>query len=818
MRITTSSSEDALLAVRILYKIAYLLPEGFEDSPAHSLGLRKDRRIQQLVECADPHLKKLSTIELARYLWAYTKLSIDMGDVNSLISVLKEYDVRVSDILVRKREEDTHEDSPVPSREEVAAMIWTLGCLKDSYGIHDVDLMQDLITLFRQSKDGLFTGMNSRLIVRVLWSLVVYGKEVSRPCVDIYMTGINIVLANLHEFSAANKISLLWTAAEYNLHDKHVVYPLLAGILRDIREQPFNAQELVYLSEALRLHSQELRKKYVHLLTDKAAGKYVVESPSHLVEGAGGYYDWDLDSLLDAIETMSKLVSTIVRIVAKMEHAPSQSLLIAALRAYIATELHPDYSIADAKTYLDILFNKIETWYIVGNKTAHVPAKSAVMLLEALIQRPEHTHLLATQLNAASRHSTIQTVNRSALGIWELVIAQPRWHDIAGRLAVIITSRSVEVDDKEHLVLATYGVAALGHTYRPLYRVARRATQNHLNELSASSLSKLMVTIAAEDTASFASGGGLSVKLDNEFVDQIITHLLSRASKLTSVQELVQSMVSIAVLGRLATNGSKLLREEEEDSSALHIDTQSLRFLSAGQLMQLHWAMGRLPKGLFEDATARSVRAELQRREFSPHSLHALDDLALQHTFLLVKSFVDATLAKDDVEMSLKEKACSALVEQCAQLFGQSNFSTHQAFDLDFGHALDVPVRVDKPVKVRTEDEEGNEANEVKRLSVLIDTLQAFIELQHYSEALIGLTEQVLKNRQVFTSSNTCGVSRGKLRAQLTLAFRYGVLSELVGVYRGRPESTGQRRGKGPYPTLGVQGLLSRFFPAMSKP
>eukprot|EP01031_Cornospumella_fuschlensis_P032915 gene32916-39806_t len=98
MRITTSSSEDALLAVRILYKIAYLLPEGFEDSPVHSLGLRKDRRVQQLVECADPHLKKLSTIELARYLWAYTKLSIDMGDVNSLKNVLKEYDVRVSDI------------------------------------------------------------------------------------------------------------------------------------------------------------------------------------------------------------------------------------------------------------------------------------------------------------------------------------------------------------------------------------------------------------------------------------------------------------------------------------------------------------------------------------------------------------------------------------------------------------------------------------------------------------------------------------------------------------------------------------------------
>jgi hypothetical protein len=308
----------------------------------------------------------------------------------------------------------------------------------------------------------------------------------------------------------------------------------------------------------------------------------------------------------------------------------------------------------------------------------------------------------------------------------------------------------------------------------------------------------------------------MSVKLDHEFVDQVAINTLKKAKDIDSVKELIHGMTCIAFLGRLSSSGTKLQWTSSDaasktgvstppasvsvDSKVVDLPTLSLKYLLTKQLIRLQWAIGRLPVGIFSTGTSQKLRAELEKRLLftkSPDIIEPKDKVAIQDTFLFVKTLTDSNALKDNRYDYLKDKICSALMNHCEILVSKTSSKSLLNYSLG---------------KFSTYEKE----NFVMKLSLLIDSLQSFIELGWFHNEMVSLCSRYL--HQISSLEEQEHVSN--IHTKCAIYFKRGVLEELLKVYQKLPLGKGakgnkQQRGGSSLPSTSQRtkhGLFSRFF------
>lgn len=239
MRIVSAKDDDALLATYTIQKLASL---SVKASNQVKLDTR-DRSFQQLIECVELRISKLKTIDLARYLWGLTVLGASRDDIQA---VLTEYSIRLlrySQVLGTTGSglsTTSEDDSAITTGScntsvnasnsstvdetvaKLADMIWTVGCVKDTQSSWTNEtLAQHLCTTLSITASSAFTRLNTRLIVRVLWSLAIHNLS----NYDLFSNGLSSVLHRpLEELSPSNSVILLWSCSQhfsYSMHSNH---------------------------------------------------------------------------------------------------------------------------------------------------------------------------------------------------------------------------------------------------------------------------------------------------------------------------------------------------------------------------------------------------------------------------------------------------------------------------------------------------------------------------------------------------------------------------------------------------------------------
>ncbi|KAJ1396909.1 hypothetical protein B484DRAFT_407181 [Ochromonadaceae sp. CCMP2298] len=175
-----------------------------------------------------------------------------------------------------------------------------------------------------------------------------------------------------------------------------------------------------------------------------------------------------------------------------------------------------------------------------------------------------------------------RTVRR--LLVWEHIARDPRWHRVAGRLAVRCTLGAAEARlESGELVSANWALALLGHTYYPLLLKAQTDIQTNIQtniqaENNADNnadktpspdvLARLVVALAAGRAALWVGApqsqtmsgsgplsgmtgglGGLG-KVDSGFVDATVAASMRTIGSVRSLRDAVQALVAAAGLGR----------------------------------------------------------------------------------------------------------------------------------------------------------------------------------------------------------------------------------------------------------------------------
>lgn len=881
MRISMASKDDSFLAVASLYRLANILINLQTDKPLlhrhhihlddhQVLTIDKTRRIEQLCECIELHLSSLGVEDLTKSLWSI--VTIDASE-EYMQKILVEYQDRIKS--------HKHQAKPL-SFEEIALMIWTIGCVKDRYASNSEALIDSLLDVFvakvnhtLQSKTSntgaspssyhpqhhrspfhyfsafthtltstasnmihphfelfhpeMLKVVNSKLIIRMLWSLAVHKN--SHPYqLSIVLQGLKTSISSLPELSITNKVSLLWCCAQFMIDDKTILLPLLKDLEKYIKQSSFDSKnknaasvpqlsvyEIKYITDALCILSHAARKSYIRIVEkNQSSNAANTAQPTSSTGAAIMYSSITETDLLEVLNEINQIIKQLIQysLSRRTEFFESSSSLHGIIGLFQAVTNIELLQFDDTiKEFLDICLARFQRE--VDQK---ISARDAASILEYMVTIPDYTNLLHiemenhhlrdasfTSMNEPTRNKKSSNVGVSnsdakkhGVSVSEMICVNPLWHELGGKLSVICSLSANDIGDKGKIVAATWAVACMGHSYRPLYRVARRATQFTIHELSANCLARLAVSIAKEEAASFATGGGMSVKLDHEFVDQVAINALRRAKEVESLKELIHAMTCIAFLGRLSSSGTKLQWSSSDNGgtaatssndSPLEVPSVATKYLSTKQLIRLQWAIGRLPVGIFSPSTSQALRQELEKRILFtkfPDLIDSKEKVAIQDTFLYVKTLTDSIALKDHKLDYVKDQICSSLMSHCEVLVNK--VSSKSLINYTLG-------------KFSTYEKE----NFVMKLSILIDSLQSFIELGWFHSDMLNLCRKYLQ--QIANIEEQEHISN--VHTKCSIHFKRGILEELLKVYQNLPYGKALKKDK--KKTSG-SSLFARFF------
>jgi hypothetical protein len=671
--------------------------------------------------------------------------------------------------------------------------------------------------------------LSPKLVVRMLWSLALHknaqvnrqNNNINPSQLSFILEGLKTAIQNLPQLTVTNKVSLLWCCSQFQINDKSILLTLLKDLLNYITQsnshfEGLTLYELKYVTEALSSLSHNIRKLYIKTtafnLENNQPPEQEHDSPTDYPQHTRPFHPgnhpqfsspiamlmayhnhspmMNETDIVEVLFEINQIIKELIHQAITNPHGffenPSMSGILGLFTAATNIEiLNYDQEIQVFLNYcLQRFSNEVNT---------KISATDAASILEAMVTIADYPGLLSEnnlvpEANKNNNANSGPKNKKNWSTVAEMIVFSPAWHELAGKLSVIVSLSANEIGDKNKIVASTWAVACLGHSYRPLYRVARRATQFTIHELSASCLARLAVSIAKEEAASFATGGGMSVKLDHEFVDQIAINTLRRATEIESLKELIHAMTCIAFLGRLSSSGTKLQwtsaqhdnlsgaspgNNNNNNKGADGIDRTcelidvtkvAMKYLSTKQLIRLQWAIGRLPIGIFTSQTSNNLRMELEKRVLftqNPDAMESKDKVAIQDTFLYVKTLTDSVALKDHKLDYLKDVVCSGLMNHC-EILVQKN-SSKSLLNYSLG-------------KFSTYEKE----NFVMKLSILIDSLQTFIELNWFHTDMIELCKNYLSVLSTMNEQEHIS----NLHTRCAIHFKLGILDELLKVYQ----------------------------------
>lgn len=783
MRIVNADHDDAVLAATAIQRLAEQLARTAANNQSvdsFKFMTETDRRFEQLVECVELMVAKLSNQDLVRYLWGSTMLAI--GDEAQTTVILNEFSKRLDlhNVMFKNLQGKltSFRDTNLITIEDLAAMIWSVGCVKDSYGWTNLTLVVGLSQALdnyelSDTTDKKFSALSPSLIIRTLWSLA--GHDVRHPVTA--KSGLAKACENISALSPTNCVSLLWCCARFRYFEYTAILKLINAVSFHLNNNAIARNEYFHASEALRsLYSSSKSNFFAAPENDQVTR----------------------ESSIDIMKQISTLLPAFVSHCIK--HLPNLpiSYTITLLRALTVIEFKDSSNIILNDFIADsfVHFNTA----LAANATHPMSPSDASQLLQAMVTVVDYPLMLVKEslkkMPSASDFKvfamTLRNEKKQLLS--QYIQANPSWHRLAGRLAAICCNQHQEIPDKSDLLYASWAVAKLGHAYRPLYRVVRKATQFSLHELSELAFARLIMAIATEEAAAaLNSGSGMCVKLDHEFVDQVALGALRRAHLVQSLDEQINAVKAVAFLGKLAAFNSRSQWSDSSDDSEvkmIEISREKMAYLTTGQLIEFQWAVGRLPPEVVSDKTIADMHEELQERNIHPPSSPAAEyhdggDVSFKDAFLFTRSVVDAK-NPDSKLQSVKDRVCHALVLHAKSMIERPRARSITASIGD--SALEAPPEVVNPM-------------------VLLETIQTFIDLKWYNEEVVALYSAYLDSINKQTDALKS--------ASNEFHFRIGILEELLKKYAALPDSTAAAANE---KRLRIGGkFISRFLLSGSK-
>jgi hypothetical protein len=661
MRILFADDNDAKLSAAAIYRLGSLVAaQANQGVPTSLLRSDLDRRYEQLVECIELRIKSIKVADLSRYLWAATTLrAIDEPQATLAFN---EY--------IRRLKSTNENLNCEISVEEAAAILWAVGCLKDSFGWTSMELVSLLCEILDDI--GAMPSLSTKLIVRVLWSLALHDTYNIDICSEGLLAIDNRGLQNM---PGTNAINLLWSQSQLkDLFNIGLLKRLLERVLTVFENQGMAVAitDTGLASDALLALHKSVQEILVVALSQSCIDAFEVET---------------LQAILNLIKkNIHVLVDCFVcnRITS---NPLSLTILISVMRAAAAAE----------KTTSEIWDFSLSYFEFNFNESASITAVEAAAILEVVTLIPKKLPSLNDDKIFTSQRSNGFTASLSAEDMSSDALMYSsssstqrhdaegtrdiRWHAIAGRLSAICATDAVLAKDKTCLINACWAIATLGYPYRKLLTSVRKSIQFALHELSPNLLAKLVVAVAAEECLTGPSViAGASPKLDREFVDQVALSVYHNLADMTPLQNQISAMVAAACLGRLTSFEMRFTSEpkgigknpdrDRDRQKSVIIELDRLQCLSTSVLIKLFWAIHRLPDGVVASNTMKLVHNEIGTRNLYPSAAERTAGISVTQEMvtkddlkLLARVFSEANILSMP-DNKVEETACHALLHQ----------------------------------------------------------------------------------------------------------------------------------------------------------
>ena len=548
MKVVYADDHDARLAAVAIYRLGSIAASQRIQSPSSSeMQLDVDHRYDQLIECIELRIRSIKVADLSRYLWA--AITLRVVDEDQANFALNEYIRRLS----------SDDESCAITTEEGAAILWAVGCLKDTFGWTSAKL---ITLLCEHLSEGVLSELSSKLIVRALWSLAVHN------CYDADLSKELFAIIDKREFvnlPGTNAISLLWSIAQFkDSIDNDILMRLLdriIDVIGDIEsylrvtEIGLAADALVILDETIRkieiiakgrcnsglqnekfsMEHQNLEdlktlstsiEKTINVLLGRFMITYGSSSSSSLLSISfiisllrvairststhQSLWDFALIQLQNIIQNNNPIsVLEAANILEMIAHVP-RVLLLASSDIDSKDENSFNNSMIDDSnitiTSPSIPLSPLSPTNISTNSSFSQDSTKSSSNTSSSLPTFSRTINITHPLSSTSSPATSTSLSSSEIprfcnskSIQNGITRQPEWHGIAGKLAAITASNSGQIKNKTCLINACWAIALLGYPYRKLLTIVRKRIQFALHELSPNLLSRLVVAVAAEE-------------------------------------------------------------------------------------------------------------------------------------------------------------------------------------------------------------------------------------------------------------------------------------------------------------------------------
>lgn len=671
LKITQSTSVDAKLAVDAIFRLSIIMQS---ESKLKTKNLIDDRRFEQLIECVELQFSNMPVSELIKYIWSLCTLQID-DDIP-----IREYLLEVS----RRVENWTNNDELLPNCDNLIALFWSLGCVKETYELSNTTSTQQITNLIKKSVINNpieFQSISIDLMIRLLWTTAVNHIS-SDSLKEIIFENIGKKISSL---SCSNITTVLWSTSILKIENNTPLHEeSLKTMLQSLQSEDFANQEIPLVIQALLEH-----RSFIN-----TCGRKVLRDDTDNVNA--------YNSLL---KNSDKCVNSLTSICCdRLESLPfSMCIELSQLRSKCKNIGESPESWVLWHHILTQLENIVHHAKPKESTIMNIPDISSLLESISLQLKKIRFRKIEGVDSKTSSSSNPTGLSRTASAPAE-VTRDPfhrsiihRWNYLLGRLSAQCSLRCKETFDKKSTLLnACWALSTLGYPYRSLLRAVRRNVQFSLHELSADNLARLVVCLATEEMQSSGrcrfsshkvvslprfswSNGKITAKLDREFEDQVVISIFKRASEISSTDDLIDALVAAAALGRLISYRCNFASYV----GAVDISTHELQHLGSYRLIQLLWAQGRLPEGILSVSTIAALQQVLSVRGLDPavNSDVSYDDLLLyvrnlfdSHCSMSSASSASSSAGKKKAVMDGNAvRACKVLTSSLLQYFDEGD-------------------------------------------------------------------------------------------------------------------------------------------------
>lgn len=742
MRIVIASGNDALLASHCIQRLASITSKSGSSSHNTWIG---ERRFEQLTECVEIKADRLKTADLTRYLWGLTVLGINETDMIDF--VFDEFTNR-SKNLMKIENNDTNGlglgtlSLDKDKIEDVATMLWSIGCVKDTFGWTNTSLAETLCSMLRtycsetlRPDDTLAThatlGFSKRLFIRALWSLAVHNLLDQ----SLFSSGLAVIHAAHDDLSSTNVIILLWSCAQVKLlnkvsnEDKKRLMYVLEKLQNNFQLNHVNLADISLCADAM--------DSLYCTLVDR-----LENSSSSIVEKELNH---QLATLLK--DTVALMASKLTPSFPHLSLSAVCSVMRAASRTCTCT---PD------------LWN--QALQRLENKNLTISKYDALTLLEAIACMPETTNPLVPVPESASsivsNEDEALTIKISGL----LKMPRPgrrsqsaRWFFIAGKLSSIISSRQDEIKTR-HMIDAFWAINSMGFAHRNLMlsiqeRLKNKSPKEIMLELTPRALSRLVRSISNIDhgllskPASYPSP--IITKLDRVWIENVMTAAVSSINDIEPVIRRVATIISIACMYPSTTF---------QQTISLSMTLEDMKMIPDRLLIEFMWASKILPIGTINPSIVLAILGELDTRVMNLRKMN--EEGEIDHSKNDLHFFIQAF--KLDTPNHLIQNSQESVLMLCSQLLVKK-----WIHDEEIGKAKTFGITAVSSMAICA--------------SGLCELIESCLENKWYKNEVIEICDKFMKKSEELRKERKSSQENGEHSEEY---YQLGRLEQLIYIYQ----------------------------------